>query len=89
MSVSEVLAEAMWRGVPGRPCGWDELDADEQAEWSAMAKIALYVIERSALDFITTFDPPNRKRVKPKDVVGLAKVMAYEAVYNSLHDWEG
>lgn len=74
------VAEVMWSGVAGRPCRWDELDDDEQAEWVEMARVGMAYIRRCSADFVGRFTFPKGSRPAPQDVIGVAKVIALEAI---------
>ena len=81
--MDKIVAEVMWKSDAHRPCLWSELDDDEQAEWVTMARAAMSYIRQTAAYFCGTFTFPEKSNPLPRDVIGIAKIIALESIQNS------
>lgn len=80
-----VVAEVMWRS-DDRPCLWSDLDDEEKREWAVMAEAALNWIRMNAANMVSEFMFPPGSKPKPRDVIGVAKVIALDAIQRAANE---
>lgn len=74
-----LIAQVMWKTGTRRQ-DWDELDDKVRSGLVEMAKAARIFICQQALDAMNDAYKPDFLRLKPRDVVPTAKLIAYSAI---------
>ncbi|HEV7253858.1 MAG TPA: hypothetical protein VGN97_12300 [Mesorhizobium sp.] len=73
--VDRNLAREMWI-ADKRPCAWEELDEDEQAEWVVMAKAARLFVEKRLRNAILSATVPRSLGISFQDADRLKRAFA-------------